>query len=106
MISATATRVVFALTSLIVTLGLVLQLGISLTADTGAELFASTPDRIVNFFSYFTVLSNVAVAVTTGLLAFNSDRRSMAFQVVRLDGVIAIAVTGVVSTSRSRNSKS
>ena len=40
--------------------------------------------------------SNILVAVTTGLLARNLDRRSTLFRVVRLDAVICIAVTGVV----------
>lgn len=56
----------------------------------------STPDRIADFFSVFTVLSNVTVAVTTGMLAVDPDRRSTLFRVLRLDGVLAIAVTGVV----------
>ena len=83
-------------TSAIVTAGLVLQLGLSVTAESGAGYFESTPDRIVNFFSYFTVLSNIAVAATTGLLAVRLDRRSTLFRTLRLDGLVAIAVTGVV----------
>ncbi|WP_217923046.1 Pr6Pr family membrane protein [Miltoncostaea oceani] len=42
------------------------------------------------------MLSNVTVAVTTGMLAADPDRRSTLFRVLRLDGVLAIAVTGVV----------
>lgn len=83
-------------TSAIVTVGLVLQLILSITADADAGYFTSTPDRIVNFFSFFTVLSNITVAVTTGMLAVDPDRRSTLFRVLRLDGVLAIAVTGVV----------
>jgi len=60
-------RVAFGLTSAIVTFGLALQLGLSITAPSGDGSFESTPDRIWNFFSYFTVLSNVTVAATTGL---------------------------------------
>lgn len=89
-------RIVFGLTSAIVTFGLALQLGLSITAPPGEGAFESTPDRIVNFFSYFTVLANIAVAVTTGLLAVRLDRRSTLFRTLRLDGLIAIAVTGVV----------
>lgn len=83
-------------TSVIVTVGLVMQLVLSVTADADTGYFVSTPDRIVNFFSFFTVLSNVTVAVTTGMLAADPDRRSTLFRVLRLDGVLAIAVTGVV----------
>jgi hypothetical protein len=42
------------------------------------------------------VQSNILVAVTTGLLALNLDRRSTGLRVLRLDAVICIAVTGVV----------
>ena len=91
-----AARIVFGLTSVVVTVGLVLQLSLAITADSGTGAFASTPDRVVNFFSYFTVLSNIAVAVTTGMLAARLDRRSTLFRVIRLDGLVAIAVTGVV----------
>lgn len=89
-------RALFGATSLIVTSGLVLQLGLSITAGAGEGFFESTPDRVVNFFSYFTVLSNVAVAVTTGMLAVRLDRRSTVFRTLRLDGLVGIAVTGVV----------
>ena len=89
-------RALFGATSLIVTVGLVLQLVLSITADSGEGYFESTPDRIVNFFSFFTVLSNITVAVTTGLLAVRLDRRSTLLRTLRLDGLVAIAVTGVV----------
>lgn len=83
-------------TSLVVTFGLILQLVLSVTAESGDGYFESTPDRIVNFFSFFTVLSNITVAVTTGMLAVRLDRRSTFFRTLRLDGLVAIAVTGVV----------
>jgi hypothetical protein len=89
-------RIFFGVTSAVVTAGLALQLYLSVTDDPGAGYFESTPDRIVNFFSFFTVLSNVAVAATTGLLAVRLDRRSALFRTLRLDGLVAIAVTGVV----------
>lgn len=91
-----AARAAFGATSLIVTAGLVLQLALSITADPGAGAFATTPGRVVNLFSYFTVLSNVAVAATTGLLAVRLDRRSALFRTIRLDALVGIAVTGVV----------
>lgn len=72
--STRAARAFFGATSLIVTSGLLLQLYLSVTDDPGAGYFESAPGRIVNFFSFFTVLSNVAVAVTTGLLAVRLDR--------------------------------
>ena len=84
------------MTSALVTFGLALQLALSITAESGAGSFESTPDRIANFFSFFTVLSNIAVAVTTGLLSVRLDRRSTLFRTLRLDALVGIAVTGVV----------
>lgn len=56
----------------------------------------STPDRIVSFVAFFTVVSNICVAVTTGALAIRPQRSSEVFHVFRLLGVVAITVTGVV----------
>jgi len=76
--------------------GLVLQFILSMTKDRDLGLFSSTPKRILVFFSFFTVLSNISVAVTTGLLARRLDRPSLVFRVFRLDAMICITVTGVV----------
>ncbi|MBI2684450.1 MAG: F420-dependent oxidoreductase, partial [Actinobacteria bacterium] len=89
-------RVFFGATSAIVAFGLALQLILSVTADSGSGAFESTPDRIANFFSFFTVWSNIGVAATTGMLAARLDRRSTLFRTLRLDALVAIAVTGVV----------
>lgn len=89
-------RAAFGATSAIVTFGLILQLALSITAESGTGAFESTPDRVANFFSFFTVLSNITVAVTTGMLAVRLDRGSVIFRTLRLDGLVAIAVTGVV----------
>lgn len=96
MASERSARVYFALTSALVTFGLILQAILSVTAESGAGSFESTGARIVNFFSFFTVQSNILVALTTGLLARDVQRPSTLFRTVRLDGVVAIAVTGVV----------
>lgn len=89
-------RLYFWLTSAVVSLGLVLQLVLVMSSESGAGSFESTPARLVNYFSFFTVQSNILVAITTGLLARNLDRRSTLFRVLRLDAVICITVTGVV----------
>lgn len=91
-----AARAFFALTAALVTFGLVLQLILSVTADSGAGSFESTAGRVVNFFSFFTVQSNILVAVTTALLASNLRRTSTLFRTLRLDAVVAIAITGIV----------
>lgn len=84
----------FGLTSALVTFGLVLQLEVAARNDNG--LFVAVPARIVNVLSYFTIQSNVLVALTTGLLAVRLDRSANWFRVVRLSAVIAITITGVV----------
>ena len=89
-------RAFFGVTSLIVTFALVLQLFLSVTRGADEGSFTATPDRIINFFSFFTVLSNVAVALTTGLLAVRLHRPSTLFRALRLDALVGIAVTGVV----------
>jgi hypothetical protein len=52
--------------------------------------------RTFNVFCYFTVQSNVLVAVSTGLLALRIDRPQLWFRVVRLTAVVAITVTFLV----------
>jgi len=84
----------FGLTSALVTLGIVLQLEVAARNDNG--FFVSVPARIVNVLSYFTVQSNILVALTTGLLAVRLDRTATWFRVLRLTAVIAITITGVV----------
>ncbi len=89
-------RVLLGVTSALVTAGLALQLVLTVTAAPGAGFFESTPARVWNFFSFFTVQSNILVAITTGLLSRDLHRSSTIFRVLRLDAVLCIAVTGVV----------
>ena len=87
-------RIWFGLTSALVAVGLVVQFFLAIGKD--AHPFEEVPARIVNFFSFFTVQSNIAVAVTTGLLALNVHRPSRLFRVFRIVAVVCIAVTGIV----------
>ncbi|MGV8976807.1 MAG: Pr6Pr family membrane protein [Cellulomonas sp.] len=87
-------RMVFGATAALVTFGLILQLVLAANNDVGR--FTSVPGRIVNTLSFFTIESNILVAVTTGLLAVRLTRPSTLFRVLRLTAVIAIAITGVV----------
>lgn len=84
----------FGVTSALVTYGLVLQLVLAAGNDAGR--FTSVAGRIVNTLSFFTVQSNILVAVTTGLLAVRLARSSTLFRVLRLTAVIGITITGVV----------
>lgn len=52
--------------------------------------------RLLRLVSYFTIQSNVLVAVVSAALAVNPARDGRVFRVLRLDAVVAIAVTGVV----------
>jgi hypothetical protein len=87
-------RVWFGLTGLVVLVGLVVQ-GVVTAGATGGH-FPTAGGRLVNLFCFFTILSNVIVGVTSLLLALNARRTSTLFRVLRLDGIVAIAVTFVV----------
>lgn len=51
---------------------------------------------ITNYFSFFTILSNIVVAVMATALAINPIRESSAFAPLRLDSLLMITVTGLV----------
>ena len=51
---------------------------------------------LVNLFSYFTIESNVLVMVAAALIAARPDRGGTAFGILRLGGLTAITITGVV----------
>ena len=87
-------RLWFAATALVVAIGLIVQLVATARLDSG--FFDSRAGRIVNMFCFFTIQSNIIVLVTCALLAAGSARRPLWFWVLRLDGVICIAVTFVV----------
>lgn len=87
-------RLAFAATSLVTTAGLLLQLVLAATNEEGR--FTSVPARIVNVLSFFTIQSNVLVAVTTGMLAVDPVRRGKVFSSARLTAVLAISITGIV----------
>ncbi|MGH8775679.1 MAG: Pr6Pr family membrane protein [Jiangellaceae bacterium] len=51
---------------------------------------------VVRYFSYFTILSNIAVCAVSAILARQPDHDGPAFRVFRLAAVVCISVTGVV----------
>ena len=93
-ISKAAARITFAITAAVVFVGLALQL-IAVVRATDS-VFPTVAGRVINMFCYFTVQSNVIVGVTCLLLALRLDRTSTVFKVFRLDGVLAITITGIV----------
>jgi hypothetical protein len=52
--------------------------------------------RVVRFFSYFTIESNLLVAITSALLAMRPGRDGRLFRVLRLDALFGITITGIV----------
>jgi hypothetical protein len=66
------------------------------------EAFTSPVARTFNIFAYFTIQSNLIVAITCLLLALrpgsgtHHGRLGTVFRVFRLDGLVMIAITGVV----------
>lgn len=52
--------------------------------------------RLARFVAYFTIQSNILVAVATTLLALSPDRDGAAFRALRLAATVGITVTGLV----------
>lgn len=71
---------------------LLLQLWLVLILDSTIPV----GQRVVRFFSYFTIDSNLLVAATSWLLVAAPARDGRAFRVFRLMGLVGILVTGVV----------
>lgn len=89
-----AARIWFGFTAAMVALGLVIQVLVVATAS--HSRWGSIPARVFNVFCYFTIESNVILAVTCLLLAIRLERRSQVFATFRLTGVVGIAITGLV----------
>ena len=53
-------------------------------------------ERLIRFIGYFTVLSNILVAVVAWTLALGRDKEGAAWRTLRLTSLVAIAVTGIV----------
>ena len=92
---ALAGRLLALAAALVVAVGLVAQVVATAGKDSG--YFDSDASRVANVFAYFTVQSNILVLVTCAALALRPLRpRATWFWVLRLDGVLCIAVTFVV----------
>jgi hypothetical protein len=87
-------RLVAAVTSLVVVAGLAFQ--VHATATSTGGFFSSKADRIANIFCFFTVLSNLLLAATNAVLVADPHRRTPVFSGLRLSGVLSMIVTGVV----------
>ena len=52
--------------------------------------------RVLDYFTYFTIWSNILVAIIMTMLFLKPDRDSFVFRVLRLDSILMITVTGIV----------
>lgn len=84
-------RAVYAPLAAFATAALVAQLVVTLGLDG-----TSTGTRLVRLVSYFTIQSNILVAVSCWGLVLRPRRAGLLWRVVRLDALAGIAVTGVV----------
>ena len=91
-------RLWHAITALVTLAALVFQLWLALSGHRTlvTEGQPSTRTTLVRFFSYFTILSNLLVAITTTTLALAWDRDSRLWRVLRMNAVVGIAVTAIV----------
>lgn len=88
-----------ALTLAVAAVALVLQLVLVLTGDNILDSSAVTttlPEQVRRYFSYFTIQSNILVAVSMFLIVRHRTD-SQVFRVVRLASLIGITVTGIVA---------
>jgi hypothetical protein len=89
-----AGRVFFGVSALVVAVAIVIQLVVTATGTEG--YFPDNPDRVFNVFCFFTIQSNLLLGGTTLLLALDPARESLLFRTLRLNGVLCMAVTGIV----------
>lgn len=87
------------LTLIVALAALVLQLYLVISGENILDSSAVTtarPEQVRRYFSYFTIQSNILVAVSMFLIV--RDRmESQAFRVVRLASLVGITVTGIVA---------
>lgn len=65
-------------------------------ANNSGGHFHPAAARAANAFAFFTVESNLLVGLATLFLAVRLDRSSTRFAVLRLSGLVAITITGIV----------
>lgn len=81
--------------------GLLIQLGILFSGGSDVNSGASSATlplgvRLLRFFSYFTIQSNIVVLVAAVLLALRPGRDGSIWRIVRLDSLLGIVTTGIV----------
>lgn len=84
----------FALNALVVVVALAIQ--VPVTAGREGGFFDTPAARVGNLFTFFTILSNILVAVVCVTELVRPGRRSTWAAVAWLDALLAITVTGIV----------
>ncbi|MGH3716908.1 MAG: Pr6Pr family membrane protein [Micromonosporaceae bacterium] len=95
LVAARTARWFHAVTFVIALAGLVLQLWLAMDRPLFPGRYA-TPIAVWNILSYFTIWSNILVAVVAYLLARDPARQGEWFSVLRLSGLTMITVTFLV----------
>ncbi len=94
--SAKWARVWFAATATCVLAGVTISAFTAANGTGPARHFDSGVARFFNSFAFFTIQSNLLIGIAALLLAIRLERSSTAFAVLRLSGLVAIVVTGIV----------
>lgn len=98
-------RLFFGFTALCVLVGISLSVVWALNTEPATYVFGADHVsaeyhnmflRVLNLFTYFTIMSNIIVCVTCALLAKDPNRNSDRFAMWRLAGLVAITITGLV----------
>lgn len=77
----------------VIVVALIVQLSVTVS---GVSSQVSLATRLVRLFSYFTIQSNLLVAAAAISLAIDPQRDGKWWRVLRLDGLLGIATTGLV----------
>ena len=67
-----------------------------MAAKHGALIHLLFVARVFDYFTYFTIWSNILVATISIMLFIRPDRDSFVFRVLRLDSILMITVTGII----------
>jgi hypothetical protein len=84
-------RAVYLVLALVSGVGLVMNFVNSMTSDVAT----SYPERIVRFFTYFTIESNILVFLAAAVLAAGAES-GVRFVLLHLDALLGITVTGII----------
>lgn len=101
----TGTRILFGINAVValtgLTIGFVLTiLGTYPSLNTNPTMLGNPEQgvlgRVFDYFTYFTIWSNILVAVVSIMLFRRPERDSFVFRVLRLDSILMITVTGII----------